>query len=371
MSCCIQLIQREVNINILNQGEKILPDFFYFSHKIGQSLINIVYEIHFVRGVGMIANNSSNMIPESIKSSLYGNIKEIISSIPSKDSKDIEEIRLKVQRPLMIQNNTGDFFVSRSGLLGQDKKNAYIVDKDEIKKTIEIMCDSSVYAVQDEIKNGYIIIRGGHRVGIAGKVVIRNKDIYHIKDISSLNIRIARQIIGAADKLTEHIYKDKKIYNTLIISPPQCGKTTMLRDIARQFSNGIKRLNIRGYKVGIVDERSEIAACCQGIPQHDVGFRTDVLDGCPKAQGIYMMIRSMSPEIIITDEIGGGEDIYALTRALNAGIKIITSVHGYGRQDILNKPSLRNLIIGNFFEKIVVLSRNEGAGTIEEVWERS
>jgi stage III sporulation protein AA len=315
----------------------------------------------------MITNNSSNMIPESIRSSLYGKVKVIVSAIPFMESKNIEEIRLKVGKPLMVHSEKGDFFVDDSGNLVRLPERGYIATEEEVKKTLELLCDSSIYAVQEELRDGYITVKGGHRIGIAGKVLLKNNEVYHIKDISSINIRIAKEIKGAADELINHVINGNFIYNTLLISPPQCGKTTMLRDLARLISNGTK--NFQGIKVGIVDERSEIAACYKGVPQHDVGLRTDVLDGCPKACGIYMMLRSMSPQVIITDEIGSIEDIISLSIALNAGVKIITSVHGFNRQDILNRPNLRELIMGNYFEKIVVLSRNAGVGTLEEIWE--
>ncbi len=303
---------------------------------------------------------------------LSQDVRNIIKKISVKRLEAAEEIRLKTGKPLMLYDNMAGWFVGSQGNLSEDEKNAYIVKQDDIDQSLEIMSNSSVYAVQDELKNGFITIQGGHRVGLTGKVVMNKERVSVIKDISAMNIRISKQIIGAADDVMKHIMRDENsLWNTLIISPPQCGKTTMLRDIARQLSYGIKAYGFTGKKVGIVDERSEIAGCYKGVPQNDVGPRTDVLDACPKAYGMTMMIRSMSPDVIITDEIGMEQDISALRQVFNAGVKIITSVHGYSREDILSRPVLRDLLAEKMFEKVIILSKSRGTGTIEEVLDNS
>jgi stage III sporulation protein AA len=297
-------------------------------------------------------------------------LRTIIEKVPAEVFIKVEEIRIRTGRALMLYDNNRGWFITAEGKYINSDNGAYIVIQEDIDKTIELMSNSSIYAIQEEIKNGFITISGGHRIGVAGRVVHENSTIKNIKDIAGINIRFSKQIIGAGNKVIKHIIgSDGNIFNTLIISPPQCGKTTLLRDIARQISSGIKGNEFTGKKVGIVDERSEIAGCYKGVPQNDVGPRTDVLDACPKANGMLMMIRSMSPDVIITDEIGMHEDIIAVEGVINSGVKIITSVHGYNRQDIENKPILKRLVHGGLFERVIVLGKSKGTGTVEEVWE--
>jgi stage III sporulation protein AA len=158
------------------------------------------------------------------------------------------------------------------------------ITKNEIRETMEYISNYSLYAFEDEIRQGFITINGGHRIGIAGKIIIENDEIKGMKHISFINIRLAHQVKGCANKVIPYLIdeKTKGIYHTLIISPPRCGKTTLLRDIIRQLSDGNSRYP--GMNVGVVDERSEIGACYMGTPQNDLGIRTDVLDCCPKAK---------------------------------------------------------------------------------------
>ena len=197
--------------------------------------------------------------------------------------------------------------------------------------------------------------------------MLGKEGIISFRHITSFNIRIAREILNVANKVLPFIIENGQVLHTLILSPPQMGKTTLLRDICRQLSNGFPGFG--GVKIGIVDERSEIAGCFQGIPQNDVGVRTDILDGCPKAIGIIMMIRSMSPNVIITDEIGKPEDVMAIEDALNAGIKIITSAHSSGLDDARRRPILKSLIDKNIFQRILVLGNSLGTGTLERVYD--
>jgi len=219
----------------------------------------------------------------------------------------------------------------------------------------------SYYAYEDELSKGYITIEGGHRVGICGRVTLKEGRVHLIKNVSSLNIRRSRQIIGSSSKIISSVYNEAQstINNTLIISPPKCGKTTILRDLARNISN-------RGYRVGICDERSEIAGCCNGKSTYDLGHRTDILDGCPKAEGILMLIRAMSPDVVMTDEIGKKEDVKAIEEALCAGVKIITTIHGNSYEDVENS-SIGELIRNHTFETLVFLSADPCVGTVKRI----
>jgi len=295
-------------------------------------------------------------------------LRQILQKVAAGSLDFLEEIRLRRLKPLMLGVGNRDFMVTHDGRLTDRYENVYIVSNEDMDKTFQLICQGSVYAVEDELKNGFITLPGGHRVGIAGKAILEGGTVKTIKSISAFNIRIAREVTGAADKVLPYLLDKKSgICNTLILSPPGAGKTTLLRDLIRQLSSGIERLHIEGFKVGLVDERSEIACCNNGVPQNDVGPRTDVLDACPKAQGIMMLLRSMSPDIIATDEIGRTEDVKAIEEIVNAGVFIITTVHGNDIEDVRKRPAIRKLINSGFFKRYVILGFSSGVGSLEKV----
>lgn len=261
-----------------------------------------------------------------------------------------EEIRFICGKPITVYKNGKIFFAGECGDIIMNSENALICGADTINGIFKKACDNSVYAYEDEIKNGFITIDGGHRIGLCGSGVVKNGEVIYIKDISALNIRIAREICGCADEIVRFICRDGKVSNTLIISPPGCGKTTMLRDIARNLG--------QRYKVGIIDERSEI---CGGT--FDVGKLSAVMDGVPKVTAMNMMIRSMGLDIVVTDEIGGMGDEEAIGRAIYSGVSVIASIHGFNAEDIKGK----NAKLYSCFEKAIVLSGRHGSGTIEEM----
>lgn len=215
----------------------------------------------------------------------------------------LQEIRMRIGQPLTVMIDGEEQILPL-------KERAHIVTKEEIKETIEYMSRYSLYAYENELRQGFLTLEGGHRVGVAGKVIVDRGKVKNIQYISSLNIRIAHEVIGCADELIPYITKNKKVCHTLIISPPRCGKTTLLRDLIRQISDGNEY--VKGCSVGVVDERSEIGGCYMGIVQNNLGMRTDVLDCCPKAEGMIMLIRSMSPQVVAVDEIGTAEDIHKI-----------------------------------------------------------
>lgn len=323
-------------------------------------------------GQVMIYTNDNNkigvksIIERDILMSCGINIRSILNKVSEQDYENIQEIRLRVNKPLMVTSNV-DYVLNIEGKLLKSQNNSYIVKIQDIEQTVELMSENSLYAYQEELKNGFLTLKGGHRVGIVGKVVTEKNEIKILKDISGLNIRIARQITGCASRIIPMLINEESVYHTLILSPPNCGKTTMLRDIITQLSSGVPEIGFNGVKVGIVDERSEIAACFRGIPQNDVGIRTDVLDSCPKPQGIIMLVRSMSPYVIATDELGTKRDIDAVEEALNAGIKIITTAHARNINELEKKPLIGELFRQGLFERIVILSSSKGPGTIEDV----
>ncbi|RSK27806.1 stage III sporulation protein AA [Bacillus sp. HMF5848] len=286
------------------------------------------------------------LLPSSISSSIAAKPPSLLA--------EIEEIRMRVERPLELV------------IHGEPQYLSYIVSKEDASLFLNKISQFSIYALEEELKRGYITVQGGHRIGLAGKVVTEQGVVKFIRDVTSFNIRIAKQKIGLADELIPYIY-DEAWYNTIIIGPPQSGKTTMLRDIARYISSGNKDARIIAKKVGIVDERSEIAGCLKGIPQHTFGPRVDVLDACPKAEGMMMMIRSMSPDVLVVDEIGRMEDAEAILEAVNAGVSLVMTVHGTSYSDLYRRPSLQKIMEVGVFTRLVELSRRHGPGTIEKI----
>ncbi len=310
-----------------------------------------------------------SMLSRDILPILPGKIREIITELPGDVLEEIEEIRLRQGKPLMLGLTREDVMITPQGQPTTVSEFGYTVTEQDVLRAVQLVSGSSIYAFEEEIKNGFITVRGGHRVGLTGKVVVDKGKVKTIKYISGLNIRVAREIIGAADRVMPYLIDpvSKEFHHTLIISPPRCGKTTLMRDIIRQLSTGIPKLDFKGRTVGVVDERSEIAGCFNGVPQKDVGIRTDVLDGCPKAEGMMMLIRAMGPQVIATDEIGKPEDAGALEEALNAGIKVLTTAHGADREEISQRPVLKYIMEQDVFERLIVLGRSKGVGTVEDI----
>jgi stage III sporulation protein AA len=294
-------------------------------------------------------------------------IRELIQSLPRTILHTLEEIRIRQDRPLEVITSEQSWFVSRSCQLSCHPKEPMIPRREDCRKMLNLLSNHSLYALEEELRRGYVTIEGGHRVGLAGKVVMERGHVKHLRDVTGFNIRIARQICGVGEPLLPFLIKGEKMENVLIVSPPQCGKTTLIRDLARLLSNGGK--TFRSRKVGIVDERSEIAGCVGGVPQLDLGPRTDVLDGCPKAEGMMMMIRSMSPEVLVVDEIGRKEDSEAVHEAVYAGVHLIATVHGSSLEEIRHRPIIADLLAENVFTRIVVLSRKKGPGTVEAIYD--
>ena len=307
-------------------------------------------------------------LSDEIINSLSLNLREKIRNIKGEN---IEELRLRINKPLIINGNQRDYFYNEKNKnLDMNMNNAYVVTKEDIEQTFQIICKYSIHSFMDDIKKGFITLRGGHRVGIVGKAIVEEGKVENIKHISSLNIRISKEVKNCSDKVMNHIIKSPTtINNTIIISPPQCGKTTLLRDIVRNLSNGSDKFNFKGVKVALIDERNEIAGSYLGIPQMDVGIRTDIIETCPKDMGIIMVLRSMSPNVIVTDEIGTEKDIKALYTALNGGVGLITTVHGDSIEDIRNRKELRNLLDEELFKKVILLSARKGPGTVEKIYD--
>lgn len=279
----------------------------------------------------------------------------------------LEEVRLREGRPVQLVYSGGDAFVTESAALAADPRKAALASHDDLARTYQLIARGSVYAWEEEVRSGFITLEGGHRVGLCGRAVVEDGRIRTLKLVSSLNIRIAREVPGAADRLLPRLIRGGRFASTLLISPPQAGKTTLLRDLVRQLSTGVERLGLKGLRVGLVDERSEVAGCHLGVPQRDVGPRTDVLDGCPKAEGMMLLIRALSPQVVAVDEIGRPADALAVMEALHAGVAVLATAHGSGLADIRRRPALAELLSAGAFERAVILGRRSGPGTVEAV----
>ncbi|MFZ5925239.1 MAG: stage III sporulation protein AA [Bacillota bacterium] len=295
-------------------------------------------------------------------------LRSAIALMPGEVLSRTGEIRLRRGRPVMLLAGDDEIVVAARGGAARQGDDPYIISDQEALATLQLMAGGSLYAFEEEIRQGYITLRGGHRVGLVGRAVIERGQVKVLKDISGFCVRVAREVLGAADSVMPHIIKSRtRLFHTLIISPPRCGKTTLLRDITRQASDGVPSLGFPGIQVGVVDERSEIAACYAGVPQNTVGLRTDVLDACPKAEGMIMLVRSMSPDLVVTDEIGREEDVLAICEVMNAGVSMIATAHGESLEDVAERPTLKSVFEGRLFERAILLSHANGPGTVEGI----
>ena len=279
-------------------------------------------------------------IRETILPKLIPSFKESLSRC---DFTGLQEIRMRAGRKLML------YYGNRAAYCGGNgeckKEDAMVVTGKDIAEQMQIFCRNSAYIYRDGLANGFLTVGGGHRIGISGTAVRKGGQVIATGNVSGMNIRIARAFPGCAAGCIPYICKDKQIRNTVIISPPGVGKTTYLRDIARTLSEI--------HKVSIVDERGEIAASCGGIPYFDVGEQTDVLDGFSKTEGIENALRSLSPHVIITDEIGTEEDVKAIKDIIKSGCSVIASMHGADIEEQLQKK--KELL--SLFDIAVLLGR--------------
>ena len=277
----------------------------------------------------------------------------------------LQEIRLGAGQPVRLKFAGEERFLTKEGEIDILPEKAWYLTEKEIDEIIKNVCKFSLYAFENEIRQGYITVSGGHRIGMAGQVVLDEKgNIRNMSHIRFLNIRISHEVLGAAKEVMPYVYKDGRVLNTLLVSPPGCGKTTLLRDIIRQLSNG--NTYGEGRQVAVVDERSEIAGSFRGTPQNDVGIRTDVLDGCPKVQGMMLLMRSMSPSVVAVDEIGSYEDIKAVYQILQCGSSVIATMHGSTMEDV-HRHMYLNDEKGLLFDRFLFLEKKHGVCQVREI----
>lgn len=291
---------------------------------------------------------------------LSSNLKNIVSKQSLLLGSDTVEIRLRINSPILIKRIKQDLFLNES----------YKVSKRDIDETVANLTRNSIHAFEKEIKSGYITIEGGHRVGLGGDCIYESESFKGFKNITSLNIRIAREYRGCSENSIKYfISSSKNIYNTLIIGPPLSGKTTFLRDLCSILSDGCKNPYFEGCDITLIDERGEISAIHNGVPQMYVGERTDVLSYCMKREGFLMGIRALSPKVIISDELGSKDDFEILQYALKSGVNIITTAHGFSIEDVKKNLYMKTIIDNNFFDRAIILKNNKKPCIVKEVFD--
>lgn len=302
---------------------------------------------------------------------LCGSLKESLKSLPSEMKQKIKEIHVRQGRPLTVNTGGEVLFVTRAGGLSrQFSSQVYIAEKRELNESFKILCGYSVHSFQNEIRAGFLTIKGGHRAGICGTAVTEQGRLSGVRDISSISLRVARQIKGAANDLLAKAYAGgstalPNVCSTLIAGVPASGKTTLLRDLIRQLASGACG---RLYKVAVVDERGELGAAFQGAPQNDLGYCCDLLDGYPKGEGMNLALRTLSPHIIVCDEIGAEEDAAAIMASLNAGVPVIATVHASCLEELLKRRHIAGLLRDGAFDKIAFLKGAGQPSKVAEVW---
>ncbi len=282
-------------------------------------------------------------------------LREEALSLPEQDQARTEELRLRAGWPM-----TALIDGAERPLGGPP------VAVEELERLVEIASGASLHTVLDQVRRGYLTFEGGHRIGLCGTAVLREGEIHSLRAVSSADLRIARQVRGAAGPVLDRLCPGGRLADTLILAPPGLGKTTLLRDLIRSVSEGEGCVPLR---VSLADERGEVAAMYNGRPQLEVGRRTDVAEGCPKAQGLMLLLRAMNPQVLAVDEITAPEDVKALITAAGCGVTLLATAHGEGRAGLERRPLYRPLLEEGLF-RFLVRIRREGerrAYTVEEL----
>lgn len=284
-------------------------------------------------------------------------LKSLALSLPDKQKERVEELRLRVMHPLTVLTLEGELNAAPDG-------RASLVTAEDLEQMLGAVTEYSRYACIETLRQGFLPLRGGFRLGVCGSAVVRDGEVSNLKDISSLALRIVCEHIGLGSDIAPQLFSaDGRFLSTLILSPPGGGKTTLLRDLIRVLSLG--DAEHRALRVAVIDERCELAVCCKGRAQMGLGNHTDVLSLCPKAVGIPMVLRGMNPQVIAVDEITAEEDIRAMCLAANCGVGLLASIHAASVDELHQKPLWRELLCARVFRRCIVIRSNGGARSYE------
>ncbi len=288
---------------------------------------------------------------------LSSNIKDILLSQSDDILDTVYEIRIRINCPILLKSSIGDYFISYGKSSKSYTDDFYKISKSDISSTIASLTSNSIHAYEKEIEKAFLTIEGGHRVGLSGDCLYEKNQFKGFKNISSLNIRIARDFVNCSNKIIKYIVKDSNsIYNTLIAGIPLSGKTTCLRDLTRNLSDGLNNPQFKACDISVIDERGEIAAIHNGVPQFYLGSRTDILSYCMKKEGFSISIRSLAPKIIISDELGSVDDFDIIQYALKSGVSIISTAHASCVEDLFKNIYIKNILSSGFIERVIVLN---------------
>ncbi len=271
--------------------------------------------------------------------------------VPDFRKAQAEEFRLRAGQPMTLVTTEGELFVS-------DELPRQSVTQSDLEQLCDTVTGYSRYAASESMGKGYLVGRGGFRVGLCGTVVLRDGVGVNLRDISSASVRISRQAAGLCRDMTQLLPEGEPFQSTLIAAPPGAGKTTLLREMVAALSNGSEER--APLRVGIVDERGELAGMYRGVPQLDVGFHTDVLDSCPKTLGIPMLMRSANPQVIAVDEITAAEDLTAMAAAANCGVALLATIHALDEEELRRKPLYPVLAASQVFRRLITISVEAG-----------
>lgn len=304
--------------------------------------------------IGMIPSVLQNILPD-----------RVLHALERTNTDMLCELRLRSKKPITVANGAKYYYLSERGLTNSPD-NAITLDGDSIEQILIRACDKSMYAVNDKICQGFLTLKGGVRIGIAGETVLDGTVVKTVKHFTGLAVRIPHEVTGCADVLQPHIRGSDGYYSTLVISPPGAGKTTLLRDMTR-----IAASDKAVFNVLIADERNEIAAVCNGSTLLNIGINCDVISGCTKEYAFMRAIRALKPDIIVTDELCGAQDVCAVENAITSGVRIFASVHADNHLCLQDKSDFSALLQNKYFRRYIDISNMHGPGTINGIYDEN
>lgn len=291
-------------------------------------------------------------------------IRTRLSGFPEEAQGTVREICIRLNRPVVISAFQGTYFLSRGGgFFRMPPADPYLVSAAEMEECLRILTEYSMHSFQKELNAGFLTVKGGHRAGIAGSVASEAGEISRVSDINSITLRVARQVKGVGEELCRALFSCG-LHSTLLAGSPASGKTTLLRDMARCLSSGLLGNYI---KTSLIDERGELAAVHHGAAQNDVGMMTDIFDGYPKGEGMAIAIRSMTPQLLVIDEIATEEDARSIRQSMHAGVAVLASVHAGSMDELHRKTHICRLLAEGAFQNIVLLKGAEDPCRIKQV----